>query len=113
MFGLFKKKKDKEERQSNGLSLFPASYYAPTRSSEPVKGDNGSDFGTSMLVGMATHSPILGMAVGGSIMGGIIGAETSISNDSSSVDTGSCDSSSNYDSGSSYGCDSGSSSGDF
>lgn len=99
MFNLFKRKKKSQ-------SAAPK-YSNPT---QQLSRTSNEDFGTSMAVGMVTDNALLGMIAGGSIVGGIIGAEmSSFDNSDNTYDSDlSCDSSSSsYDSSSS--CDSSSS----
>jgi len=95
---LFKRKKKVKRKRSE-----------TTRLKTSARNDNHSeeDFGTSAIVAAATDSELLGYAVGGSIVGAIVGA--SLSGDDCSHggsdyhgDISVSDSSSYYSGGSSY-----------
>ncbi len=123
MFGLFGKKKKREEpkfteNQIRQSASVPTSRFMPirsiTRQDQPPSYDNG--FAQSMALGYALDNGLVGGLIGGNIAGGMIGdvmntPDTHQSQDSNCHDSGSSwssDSSSSFDSGCS---DSGSSSG--
>src|SRR5580692_2026575 len=99
MFGFFKKKQ-KAEAKPRVYAYRPAAerLYPPTRSqsvARPVPAtpaqSSDEDFGLSMAFGMATDNALLGYAAGGSMIGGLVGAEMSESSSKSESVSSSCE----------------------
>jgi len=117
---MFEKLKAKFSRKKEEKKVFvqpspPRAGMTCSGSTTPSR-DDGGDFATSMMIGMATNNAMIGGVLGGSFYGGLAGdiardgaiGEATTSHHSTSDCSSS--SSSSYDSGSSSSYDSGSSS---
>ena len=107
MFGWFKRRPKSPPHSIN--TKFAGASYAPTKAgstSAPSKSAD-DDFGTSMMIGYATDNALLGGAIGGNFVGGMIGQ--ALADSTHSTPSPSCDTSSSYSAPDTSSCSSSSS----